>query len=200
MQIDAAFRSKSVGCQRSLFDVTALISVEIRDAEVQRWFGAAVRKMANPRPMLLGIGEDLVESTKQRFTTSTAPDGSRWASNSSVTMARWMSGMKGLHRKDGSLTKKGAARLGSKKPLIGRSKMLSHTIDYQLRGRDTLLVGSPLEYASTHQFGAEQGAFGRTKRGGPIPWGDIPPRPFLGVSSADRDNVIDIVRRFLSVS
>ena len=35
---------------------------------------------------LAEIGEDLVESTKQRFATSTGPDGSRWAPNSMATI------------------------------------------------------------------------------------------------------------------
>ncbi|MCL2346105.1 MAG: phage virion morphogenesis protein [Desulfobulbus sp.] len=30
------------------------------------------------------IGEQLVESTKQRFSTSTAPNGTRWLPNSSL--------------------------------------------------------------------------------------------------------------------
>ena len=33
--------------------------------------------------------------------------------------------------------------------------------------------------AGTLNFGAKQGAFGRSRRGGPIPWGTIPPRPFF---------------------
>jgi phage virion morphogenesis protein len=175
-----------------------IISVKIDDARVLEAMEQLRRKAINPRSALLEMGEDLAESTKERFATSTAPDGSKWAKNSPVTMARWMSGG-GLHKKNGSLTKKGVARLASKKPLIGYSKMLSHTIAYQLHGH-TLLVGSPMEYASPHQFGAKKGEFGRSKRGGPIPWGNIPARPFLGLSSADRDNVIEIVRRFLSIS
>ena len=39
---------------------------------------------------------------------------------------------------------------------------------------NSVSIGSPLIYGGTHQFGAEQGAFGVTSRGSPIPWGDIP--------------------------
>lgn len=35
------------------------------------------------------------------------------------------------------------------------------------------------ERAGTLNFGAKQGAYGRSRRGGPIPWGTIPPRPFF---------------------
>ena len=43
-------------------------------------------------------------------------------------------------------------------------------------------AGLLLDYATPHQFVTEQGEFGLTSRGGPIPWGDIPARPFLGWS------------------
>jgi len=40
-------------------------------------------------------------------------------------------------------------------------------------------VGTNDIRAGTHQFGARQGAYGKTRRGGPIPWGDIPARRML---------------------
>jgi len=58
-------------------------------------------------------------------------------------------------------------------------------------------VGSVLEYAAVQQFGAKKGAFGRTRRGAPIPWGDIPPRPFLGLSDADRRSILDLIAEHL---
>lgn len=58
-------------------------------------------------------------------------------------------------------------------------------------------AGSPLIYAGTHQFGAEKGSFGSTAKGTPIPWGDIPARPFLGLSDADRDELTDILRDYI---
>jgi phage gpG-like protein len=58
-------------------------------------------------------------------------------------------------------------------------------------------VGSSLEYAAVQQFGARQGQLGRTRRGAPIPWGDIPPRPFLGLSAADRQEILGILAEHL---
>lgn len=55
-------------------------------------------------------------------------------------------------------------------------------------GRDSVEIDQRLPlpvYAGTHRFGALKGAFGTTSRGVPIPWGDIPARPFLGLSEAD---------------
>lgn len=103
---------------------------------------------------------------------------------------------KGSRKKDGSLNARGAARLGGKKPLIGESKTLSHDITFLADGR-SVTVGSPMEYAAAQQFGAVAGAFGRTRRGAPIPFGAIPARPFLGVSSADKEDILEILRSHL---
>jgi phage virion morphogenesis protein len=172
-----------------------MIRIEINDQGVLREFERLRQRGGNLRPALLEIGEDLAHSTKQRFQSSTAPDGSPWAANKPTTLARYVAGSKSNFTKGGELSKRGQARLTSKKPLVGRSKMLSHTIGYRLQGGD-LLVGSPMIYASTQQFGAKQGEFGHSRRG-PIPWGDIPARPFLGLSPEDVDGIERVVRRYL---
>ncbi len=46
-------------------------------------------------------------------------------------------------------------------------------------------VGTSDVKAGTHQFGAPKGSYGTSKRGGPLPWGDIPKREFIGISEAD---------------
>lgn len=172
-----------------------LISVKISDRSVLAALEDIRRAGINPRSMLLEIGEDLAASTKQRFQTSTAPDGSKWAKNSPVTIARYVHGRKGTKTKDNKmLSKFGSTRWDSKKPLIGLSKKLSHTITYILRGHNELQIGSPMIYAATHQFGASKGEFGTTKRGAPIPWGTIPARPFLGLSTADISLIITLTR------
>jgi len=47
------------------------------------------------------------------------------------------------------------------------------------------------------QFGAKKGQFGKTRRGAPIPWGNIPARPFLGVSVSDRSDILAILAEHL---
>ncbi|WP_409934431.1 phage virion morphogenesis protein [Tepidimonas sp.] len=44
----------------------------------------------------------------------------------------------------------------------------------------------------------EGGTFGATKRGGKIPWGDVPARPFMGISDDDRSAILDIIRKHLA--
>jgi len=40
-------------------------------------------------------------------------------------------------------------------------------------------LGTNAVQAVLQQFGAPQGAFGKTKRNTPIPWGNVPARPFF---------------------
>jgi phage gpG-like protein len=55
---------------------------------------------------------------------------------------------------------------------------------------DTLAVGSNMEYAAMQQFGGTKAEF-------PHLWGDIPARPFLGVSENDRAEILDIIQAHL---
>ena len=82
------------------------ITIEYDGAAVREALGrlAAGVSPGGLRAPLSEIGEVVAESTKQRFVTSTAPDGSRWAPNA-------MSVYLGLiGRKDGRINVRGAAR------------------------------------------------------------------------------------------
>jgi phage virion morphogenesis protein len=136
------------------------------------------------RPALREIGEALAESTRRRFATSTAPDGSRWAPNAQTTYLG-MLGSKDTG-KDGRLNKRGSTKVMNKKPLVA-SGLLADSITWQLTDNG-VEIGTNRIYAGTHQFGASRGQYGTTSRGAPIPWGNIPARPFLGLSAADELN------------
>ena len=153
-------------------------TITIDDAAVLAALNRLRQRTANLGPVLKAIGADLVDSTKQRFSTATAPDGAPWAPNSPVTIARYLGLTRGNFKKDGGLSKKGAARLGSKRPLTGESRELARQIHYNVAG-NVLEVGSTMEYAAMQQFGGTQERF-------PHLWGDIPARPFLGLSAADK--------------
>lgn len=175
-----------------------MITIEIHDDEVRAAFDRLREAAIDPQPILAALGERLAETTKRRFETSTGPDGQPWAPNSPVTLALLTKGMgKSYRTKAGGLNTKGTARLAGKKPLIGESKALSHGIDYQLEP-NAVIIGSPMKYAGVQQFGAAQGALGRNRRGGPIPWGTIPARPFLGVSADDKAEILEILRDALA--
>lgn len=84
------------------------------------------------------------------------------------------------------------AKAGHDGPILQVRGQLAGSLhaDY---GPDHATVGTNVPYAPTHQFGAKKGAFGTTKRGGPIPWGDIPARRFLGVGPEDEEEIRGIL-------
>ena len=169
------------------------IKIEFQDAEVKALLANLRTKTSNLSPLLKAIGEDLSDSTKRRFETGTGPDGRAWAPNTETTLLRYLGRTQGNFRKDGRLSKKGAARVGAKKPLTGESKALRTTIHYRVLG-NTLEVGSPMEYSAVQQFGAKKGSLGKN-----APWGDIPARPFIGISAEDRSGIEASVLDYLGL-
>lgn len=172
-----------------------MIKVEVVDQGVVQAL-TRLGKATEHLPTVLDlIGEILVDSTKQRFATSTGPDGQRWAPNSQVTILRYMGKYKSSYgKKTGKLTKTGAGRAAGKRPLIGESGDLARQIDKKVDG-NTLYIGSTMIYAAAQQFGAKKHQFQ-----GKAPWGDIPARPFLGLSDRDRTNVLDTISDYLADS
>ena len=146
-----------------------MIEIHYDDREVLAALQALERRAGNLRPALAEIGEHLTETTKQRFSSRSGPDGRAWRPNRPVTVER----------------------KGRNYPLTHRGT-LGQTINYRLRGRDTLEVGSPMEYAAMQQFGGTRTEF-------PHLWGDIPARPFLGVSEDDKREILDILVDYLEL-
>lgn len=174
-----------------------MIEIRIDDGQVLSALQRLAAAGTDLTPALKQVGEYLVDATRQRFASSTAPDGTPWAPNTEATYLQYLGLFKGSYTKTGRLSKAGAGRAAGKRPLIGETKSLSTLISYRVDGT-TLEVGSPLVYAATHQFGARKGEFGTTRRGAPIPWGDIPARPFLGLSDDDKTEVLAILQEHLA--
>lgn len=131
-------------------------------------------------PINQDIAKYMVGATRDRFVSSTAPDGTRWRKKSPTTLAAY------LARGDGNRPK----------PLIGPSGRLGKEIA-SLVTRDAAEIGSALEYSAVMQDGAKKGAFGKGRNGRPVPWGDIPARVWLGISAEDERNILDIVDEHL---
>lgn len=147
-----------------------MINIIYDDAEVMAALRTLLNHTGNIRPALLQIGEKMAESTKHRFETMTAPDGSHWAANSEVTIDR----------------------KGHDRPLTGESGTLMDTIRYQLDGDSAVLIGSNKVQAAMMQFGG-------TKEEFPNLWGDIPGRAYLGVSDADKAEIVVIIQHHLDL-
>ena len=143
--------------------------------EVRRRLDSLVRDGRDATPLMRDIGEHLLNTTRDRFDSQTDPDGNPWAPLSDDTKRRKKRNADKILTRDGDL----------------RGNLAYRT------GRDAVEIGSPSIYAGTHQHGALKGAFGTTSRGGPIPWGDIPARPFLGLSEADRAEIEELARDYL---
>ena len=150
------------------------IDVRINDQRVIDALNQISRAGKDLRPVMRHIGEGLLNSTRERFNTQESPGGSPWAPLSETTLARKR------RNQDKILTESGDLR---------------RDIVYSV-GDDFVEIGSSRIYAGTHQFGASKGEFGSTEVRGrevPLPWGDIPDRPFLGLSDDDRRDIADAI-------
>lgn len=168
-----------------------MISVEVNDKQITATLAGIEGKLANQAELMAQIAELLLDSTVERFQTGTAPDGTPWAPKSSTTIAAYEA------RKEPV----------SLKPLIGPTKSLSNISNFATAsGDDWARISSRAIQSAVMQFGAPQGAFGAfmgiDKRGRrhfhSIPWGDIPARPFLGISAEDEENVMAAIEEWLS--
>lgn len=153
-----------------------MLTVEVQGLQtVQNQLRRLAERGANLTPLLKNMGEQILNSTQERFETSTDPDGNAWASNSPVTFARLLGNRH--TNKSGKINARGISRVMSKKPLI-LSHTLQGSIRYQLNGQ-SVMVGTNMVYAKMMHFGGTKSAF-------PHLWGDIPARPFLGISASDK--------------
>ena len=159
------------------------VRLEIENDQITPTLAGVAEALDNPLLLFRDFGDYLVKSTTDRFPTGHAPDGSVWAPKSPATLAAYAA------RKD---------RV-DRRPLFGPSGALSSTINYEAFN-DRVEWGSPMIYAAVQQFGAGKGAFGQTSRGAPIPWGNIPARPFLGISPDDEAQLLDIVAEWMATA
>ncbi|GAB4303835.1 MAG: phage virion morphogenesis protein [Desulfuromonadia bacterium] len=171
-----------------------MIEITLDDRELRDALERLARRVADTGPAMHDIGQTLMEHARRRFATSTGPDGQAWAPNAPTTIAAYLGRYGGSYKKDGSLSKRGAARAAGKKPLIGESKQLRNI--HYAAGRDWAEVGSSRIYAAIHQFGGKAG------RGKKVA---IPVRPFLPITqdgqwlgTQDRDAILDILADYLA--
>lgn len=157
-----------------------MIRIEFNHAPATEAIKRAIAALENPQPMHDEIGDYMIQATRQRFLTGIGPDGKAWAAKSEGTLARYK------RMGYGSLSR----------PLIGPGRTLSRQIK-KFVSRDGVVIGSALIYSGVMQRGARKGAFGSTKSGLPIPFGDIPARPWLGVSEADGRKIVEIADEYL---
>ncbi|TXF11921.1 phage virion morphogenesis protein [Pelomicrobium methylotrophicum] len=158
-----------------------MIKIEIDDKKVRRALSDLQRRVGDMTPAMHAIGQALMEGSRERILQGRDWTGAAFAPNSPATLAR----------------KKGS------KPLIDSKSFVTSRLHYEA-GRDSVAVGSSAVQAAVLQFGAKRGQFGQTKRGGKIPWGDIPARRYLPVTAdgkldeAARSLILETIRAHLA--
>jgi phage gpG-like protein len=158
-----------------------MIRIEVDDREVLQALQELSRRTSNMEPVMKRIGQALMEGSRERILSGRDWTGQPFAPNSPATLAR----------------KKG------NKPLINEKTFVTSRLFYKASA-DSVIVGASAKQAAVLQFGAKKGAFGATKRGAKIPWGDIPARRYLPIredgqlDDAARSLILDAIRAYLA--
>lgn len=153
------------------------VAVEFAAAAVRHALNGLIELGRDLTPAMREIAGALESGVQEAFDLQRSPeDGAAWADLSEVTKRR----REKRKKWPGPILRVTGDLAGS----------LSSAHDVR-----TAVAGVNVPYAPTHQFGAAKGEFGATKRGAPIPWGDIPARPFLGVSDDTRSDIVHALNR-----
>jgi len=139
-------------------------AVEIKLQEIdklKRKLNEFVLSGGDKARLLLSLGMVIEEQTKSRFDIQRDPQGDPWRELTEAYKAR-----KGLTSSGGILVREG---------------FLQMSIEHQLKSGDTVLVGSPREYAAYHQEGTKK----------------MPARKFLGFGTDDITELQDAVDEFM---
>ncbi|ERL56149.1 phage virion morphogenesis protein [Psychrobacter aquaticus] len=137
-------------------------------------------------PLMEQMGEHMINSTHDNFETSTSPDGTRWESNSAVTLAAMLG--KSHTNKSGRLNRRGANKIMSKRPLIANNTLMQ-SIHYEAAS-DSVTIGTNMVYGAMMHFGGSKADY-------PYLWGDIPARNYLGASEEDVDILMNMATEYL---
>jgi phage virion morphogenesis protein len=165
-------------------------TVKVEDRAVREALNALARRVGDLQPVMQSIGEDVMERTKQRFETSTGPDGKRWQPNARATIEAFIDRRGGFGKR--GINKKGAALAMNKRPLIDGGD-LRRQFHVAATG-NAVTIGNSMIYAAIHQFGGQAG------RGKKV---TIPARPFLPVTNNgslypdDRRRVLEAINGYL---
>lgn len=145
-------------------------------------------RLGNLRPLMHAIEAELVSVVEQRFDDES--DGTTaWADLQESTIRQRLK------------SKRGKASWPGKKLQVRGT--LARAISSDSDG-DRARIGASTDapHAITHQLGASRGKYGSTSRGVPIPWGNIPARPFLPITgSGDLANdahrgILDVIQEW----
>lgn len=144
-----------------------MFTLEITDDDLSLALVRPEDGLSDMTPVMQDLGDYLIKSTQDRMLRGEQPDGTPFAPRSPTTLEKYAA--------------RGFRSFGPPLNLFG---YLRESIAFQA-GPDGVAWGSNENKLAVMQFGAEQGAFGTNARGAPSPWGDIPARPYVGLSDED---------------
>lgn len=158
--------------------MAALLQITIQDLAGPK-LQALQAALAKPEKLLRAVGGEALDHMQANFKGQHDPHGNPWPKLRPLTLAR--------RRKGGAHILRDTGRLANSICLVFSGNAVQ--------------VGTDVRYAPTHQFGVKQGEFGTktvpvkahtktSKKGNkysvkahtkqqPIPWGNIPARPFI---------------------
>ncbi len=129
-------------------------SIQINNDELVRKLTKVALGLSRPKDLTSAIAGSFNTIVEDNFDAQGRP---AWAGLSPVTEAR---------RKAGKI--------------LSQSGQLRDSIQPDSTDTEASISSSDPK-APTHQFGAKQGQYGKSSRGGPLPWGDIPARSFMPI-------------------
>ncbi|MBR6421952.1 phage virion morphogenesis protein [bacterium] len=128
----------------------------------------------NRKKLNLGVAETMLSAVQENFLDSgrdVAGNTKQWHPLSAVTLER-----RGKKRNS---------------PILRVSNRLYHSL-HSSYNNDAAAVGTNVIYAALQHYGAKKGEFGKW-RNHPIPWGDIPARPYMMLTNQDIQDIIDFI-------
>ena len=157
-----------------------MIDIELDTTEINQALNRLLENGQDLTPTFKDIGEELINSTKKRFTDEKAPDGSGWKELDSETKKA-----------------KGHSHI------LHQEGILAKQFSYQASGHE-LVIANLESYAALHQFGGggmKVDVPSYTRKGKTVRAysfiNNTDARPFMGISTGDRDEIFAILTEYL---
>lgn len=146
--------------------------VTVDDADMKTKLAELIDRMERAEGFYKKVGEHLLNSVGDNFDNEQGPDGEKWQGLSDVTIA-----------------KREAAGHGPT-PILRVSGALRGSINMEASATE-VRIGTALIYAAIQHFGGESKGY--------MEGAVIEPRPYLGISAEDEEEILAIAEEWLAV-
>lgn len=154
------------------------VTIRVDDRAASAALDRLRRAGADLTPAMREIAATLEDAAERSFGAEAAPSGTPWEPLSATTIDR--------RSQAGTWPGRILQVTGGR----GLAGSMSSRYD-----ATSAVAGTNKRYAATLHFGAKRGEFGSDRFGRPIPWGDIPSRPFLGIGPPEREEITTSLNR-----